>query len=349
MDAKDLLWFSSGFRTVEAWRDAMGAHGYRVPVHLCHGLHEAMQYLDLTFPAAFRLLWVNRKIFVNGRVLVYDFSVSDLWAAAKRPASTPPAGAIPSAVAWDRDVLALIPATEEILHLNSAWCLTADSSPLMKLALWRPGEDDEDWRRFLLAFGHEVAAAAWKRPDRPEGAREDQEYARLKELAFKDGETGLYNRRLFSMRLEGEVSRHRRLNLPVSVVLLHLDGLGRFRDERGRAAAQEVSRTAAEVLLRHTRAINVLARYDSELFAIVLVETSLAGARLYVDRIRRVLSSSTGGHEGRITARFGAAGLPDCKAVAPEDLFRLAEESLHATKRGSSGSRDRIPPPGCSR
>jgi hypothetical protein len=165
MDAKDLLWFSSGFRTVEAWRDAMCAHGYRVPVHLCHGLHEAMQYLDLTFPAAFRLLWVNSKIFVNGRVLVYDFSVADLWAAGKRPASTPPAGSLPPAVAWDRDVLALIPATEEILRLDSAWCLTADSSPLMKLALWRPDEDDEDWRQFLLDFGDEVAAAAWRRPE----------------------------------------------------------------------------------------------------------------------------------------------------------------------------------------
>ncbi len=241
MDAKDLLWFSSGFRTVEAWRDAMCAHGYRVPVHLCHGLHEAMQYLDLTFPAAFRLLWVNSKIFGNGRVLVYDFSISDLWAAGKRPASTPPAGSMPPAVAWERDVLALIPATEEILRLNSAWCLTADSSPLMKLALWRPDEDDEDWRQFLLDFGDEVAAAAWKRSDRQEGVREDQEYARLKELAFKDGETGLYNRRFFSMRLEGEVARHRRLNLPVSVVLLHLDGLDRLRDELGRTAAQEIS------------------------------------------------------------------------------------------------------------
>jgi diguanylate cyclase (GGDEF)-like protein len=207
----------------------------------------------------------------------------------------------------------------------------------MKLALWRPDEDDEDWRRFLLEFGDEVAAAAWKRPDRPEGAREDQEYARLKELAFKDGETGLYNRRFFSVRLEGEVSRHRRLSHPVSVVLLHLDGLGRFRDELGRAAAQEVSRTVAEVLLRHTRAINVLARYDSELFAIVLVETSLTGARLYIDRIRYVLSSSTVGHEGRISTRFGAAGLPDCKAAAPEDLFRLAEESLRPARREPEG------------
>ncbi len=209
----------------------------------------------------------------------------------------------------------------------------------MKLALWRPDEDDEDWRQFLLDFGDEVAAATWKRPDRQEGVREDQEYARLRELAFKDGETGLYNRRFFSMRLEGEVSRHRRLSHPVSVVLLHLDGLDRFRDELGRAAAQEVSRTVAGVLLRHTRAINVLTRYARELFAIVLVDTSLAGARLYVDRIRYVLSSSTVSHEGRITARFGAAGLPDCKAVAPEDLFRLAEQSLHATRREPEGKR----------
>ena len=35
-----------------------------------------MQYLDLMFSAAFRLLWVNRKIFANGRVLVFDFSIS---------------------------------------------------------------------------------------------------------------------------------------------------------------------------------------------------------------------------------------------------------------------------------
>jgi PleD family two-component response regulator len=91
----------------------------------------------------------------------------------------------------------------------------------------------------------------------------------------------------------------------------------------------------AEVLLGHTRGVNVLARYDSELFAVVLVETSLAGARLYVDRIRHVLSSSMVGHGGRVTARFGVAGLPDCKAVAPEDLFQRAEESLRPMRRQS--------------
>src|SRR5215475_9095951 len=48
--------------------------------------------------------------------------------------------------------------------------------------------------------------------------------ARLKETSFKDDVTGLYNRRFFSLRLEEELSRYRRFNHPVSVVLLDLDG-----------------------------------------------------------------------------------------------------------------------------
>jgi GGDEF domain-containing protein len=95
----------------------------------------------------------------------------------------------------------------------------------------------------------------------------------------------------------------------------------------------------AEILLRHTRAVNVLTRYDSELFAIVLVETSLAGARLYIDRIRYVLSSSTVGRDGRVTVRFGAAELPGSRAVDPQGLFRLAEESLHAAGREPEAQR----------
>src|SRR5262245_37202358 len=47
---------------------------------------------------------------------------------------------------------------------------------------------------------------------------------RLKEYSFKDEVTGLYNRRFFTIRLEEEVSRYRRFNHPVSVVLLDLDG-----------------------------------------------------------------------------------------------------------------------------
>ena len=293
-----------------------------------------MTHLKLTFPEAFRLLWDNQKIIVAGLSLIYANSASKLWAEGKRPPRTPPAGPTQPAVARDRDVLALVPPTEDIVRLESIWNLAADSSPLMKLALWQPSDEGEQLlREFLLDFGHDVAATAWKSAGRQDGLCDEQTYARLKECVFKDEATGLYNHWFFSSRLAGEISRHQRFNHPVSVALLHVDGLGRIRDELGRAAGDETARAVAEVLLRHTRPGNVVSRYDSELFAVVMVETSLEGARLYLHRIRYVLSRATFKHSDRVTAHFGMAGLPDCKAAVAEDLFRQAEESLRATKR----------------
>jgi len=321
MDEKDLLWFASGFRTVGAWRDAMLAHGYSMPLQLCHGLSQAMTHLKLAFPEAFRLLWEKKKILVSGRALIYDFSAAKLWDAGTQLPGTPPAGPAPPAVDWHRDVLSLVPLTNDIVDLQSVWCLAADSSPLMKLALWHPTDEDEQWlRQFLLDFGHEVVA---ERPD----------YAALQELAFKDGLTGLYNRRFFSIRLEEEVSRHRHFNHPVSVVLLDLDDVKSLNDDLGHAAGDETLRGMADILLKQSRSINVICRYGGGRFAALLVETSKNGARLYADRIRYILSSSTFSHGRRMTASFGIASLPENVRPTAEDLIRAADEALHVAKR----------------
>jgi diguanylate cyclase (GGDEF)-like protein len=157
--------------------------------------------------------------------------------------------------------------------------------------------------------------------------------ARLKEFSFKDEVTGLYNRRFFSIRLEEEVSRYRRFNHPVSVVLLDLDGFKAVNDELGHAAGDETLRGMADILLRHSRGINVICRYGGDEFAVLLVETSKAGARLYADRIRYVLSSSQFAHRRRVTASFGIASLPEDVAPTSDDLIRAADEALYAAKR----------------
>src|SRR5262245_27223628 len=95
--------------------------------------------------------------------------------------------------------------------------------------------------------------------------------AQLKEFSFKDEVTGLYNRRFFSIRLEEEVSRYRRFNHPVSVVLLDLDGFKEINDEQGHASGDETLRGMAEILLKHSRGINVICRYGGDEFAVLLV------------------------------------------------------------------------------
>src|SRR3990172_22232 len=124
--------------------------------------------------------------------------------------------------------------------------------------------------------------------------------ARLKEFSFRDEVTRLYNRRFFSIRLEEEVSRYRRFNRPVSVALLDLDGFKAVNDELGHAVGDETLREVGELLLRHSRGINVVGRYGGDEFAVLLVETSKAGGRLYADRIRQVPATHPFAHRPRL-------------------------------------------------
>ncbi len=203
------------------------------------------------------------------------------------------------------------------------------------------GENADDADTLLHAFSRmlapieQQAAALDRYATRLDAAYQELEStnARLKEFSFKDEVTGLYNRRFFSIRLEEEVSRYRRFNHPVSVVLLDLDGFKAVNDDLGHAAGDETLRGMAEILMRHSRGINVICRYGGDEFAVLLVETSKAGARLYADRIRYVLSSSQFAHRRRITASFGIASLPEDVAPTADDLIRAADEALYAAKR----------------
>jgi diguanylate cyclase (GGDEF)-like protein len=157
--------------------------------------------------------------------------------------------------------------------------------------------------------------------------------ARLKEASFKDEVTTLYNRRFFSLRLEEEISRYRRFNHPVSIVLLDLDGFKAVNDDLGHPAGDATLRDVAQLLMRHSRGINVVARYGGDEFVVLLVETSKAGARLYADRMRQIVSAHAFSHGKPITASFGIASLPDDEAATSEELIRLADEALYVAKR----------------
>jgi len=156
---------------------------------------------------------------------------------------------------------------------------------------------------------------------------------RLKEYSFKDEVTGLYNRRFFTMRLDEELARYRRFNHPASVVLLDLDGFKAVNDDLGHVVGDETLRDIAQILQKHSRGINVISRYGGDEFAVLLVETSKAGARLYAERIRQVIGSFPFSHGKQVTASLGVASVPDDEAATAEDLFRVADEALYSAKR----------------
>jgi diguanylate cyclase (GGDEF)-like protein len=157
--------------------------------------------------------------------------------------------------------------------------------------------------------------------------------ARLKETSFKDEVTGLYNRRFFSVRLEEELSRYRRFNHPMSLVLMDLDGFKAVNDDMGHVIGDETLRDVGQLLIRHSRGINVVSRYGGDEFAVLLVETSKAGAWTYADRIRQLVAGHAFPHGRAITASFGIASLPEDEVTTSEELIRAADDALYAAKR----------------
>ena len=169
--------------------------------------------------------------------------------------------------------------------------------------------------------------------------------AQLSEVSFKDEVTHLYNRRFFAIRLEEEIARYRRYHHPVSLVLLDLDGFKSINDQFGHGAGDDTLRGVADLLLKHSRGINIICRYGGDEFAILLVETAREGAQIYADRIRHVLARHDFPHGSLLSASLGVASLPEDVGASAHNLIRAADEALYTSKRGGKNRVSTHQPP----
>jgi diguanylate cyclase (GGDEF)-like protein len=157
------------------------------------------------------------------------------------------------------------------------------------------------------------------------------------DVAGKDPLTGLYTRQFFQIRLDEEVNRYTRFGHPVSVVMVDLDDVNPDDHVEPQSGKEDTLRDVADLLLKHSRGINVIARYGGNEFAVLLVETSKLGAQRYADRIRGIIASAAWQGEP-VTASFGVASLPEDVPASAEELLRSAHAALFAAKRRGPNS-----------
>ena len=155
--------------------------------------------------------------------------------------------------------------------------------------------------------------------------------------AYTDFQTGLANRRLFSMQGEIEYDRARRYGHPLSLVLLDVDHFKQVNDTWGHAFGDRVLRRLAEHIQNQSRTSDLAIRLGGEEFAILLVETPIAEARNIAERVRRAqISDAVEGRE--ITVSLGVSELlPDDRGI--EDLVQRADAAMY---RAKDAGRNRI-------
>lgn len=124
--------------------------------------------------------------------------------------------------------------------------------------------------------------------------RDEQELERLRRelevLSFKDGLTGVANRRMFNMTLDREWAAARRDARPLSVILLDIDYFKQYNDHFGHLAGDECLKQVARILLETvSRPRDLVARYGGEEFVLVLPETDAAAAHAVAERVRQAI------------------------------------------------------------
>lgn len=161
----------------------------------------------------------------------------------------------------------------------------------------------------------------------------------LKDLADKDGLTGIYNNRFFQGALDRELSRTLRKKTHLSLLLVDIDHFKRFNDEHGHLVGDFVLTEFSKAMGKNLREYDTLARYGGEEFVVILPETSEGQAILAAEKLRAVieqLSISEGDQEYRVTASFGISSVHGSAENPPgkTDLIRMADQALYTAKKG---------------
>ena len=159
----------------------------------------------------------------------------------------------------------------------------------------------------------------------------------LQAQALRDGMTGLFNFRAFKGRLNEEVARSRRHEMPLSLMLLDVDRFKQFNDSFGHPAGDEVLRQVARILENQARSGDFVARYGGEEFVVLLPATSGEAAARVGERVRRAIESETWSLRP-ITASIGIATTLADDAEATVLLAR-ADAALYVAK---SEGRNRV-------
>lgn len=157
----------------------------------------------------------------------------------------------------------------------------------------------------------------------------------LRELAERDGLTGLYNHRYFEKALEREFERARRYHRDLSLVMIDLDGFKAINDACGHPQGDQVLKQVARLLRQGVRFVDTVARYGGDEFAVILPETDLRTTARIANRLLREIRKSPFLYEGKIfplSASLGVAGL-STSHTSHQSLLDEADGILYEAKR----------------
>jgi len=155
---------------------------------------------------------------------------------------------------------------------------------------------------------------------------------RVKQLAYLDGLTGIFNRRFFEVRITEEIERAHRYRTGMAVIMADIDQFKQLNDDFGHLLGDEVLRQVSSIFQQQLRKIDVVCRYGGEEFALLLSQTSPDHALAVGEKLRRAVEAwQFPGVARPVTISAGIAVYPD-QGTTRDELISAADNNLYAAK-----------------
>ncbi len=160
-------------------------------------------------------------------------------------------------------------------------------------------------------------------------------YMKTKELARRDGLTGLFLRRVFNEELEREFKRFQRYKTKLALVMLDIDHFKDVNDTYGHLFGDKVLTRVGEIIKEETRTTDIAARYGGEEFGIICPEINKREAYKIAENIRKSLLNeefiTEKGEIVKVTISGGVAEA-DKNISSSSELIKRADQALYQAK-----------------
>ncbi len=163
---------------------------------------------------------------------------------------------------------------------------------------------------------------------------------KIKQMTRTDALTGCYNKRYLDEYLPVEISRSKRYNRALSIIMCDIDHFKKINDTYGHLSGDDVLKNFSQCLMQSVRKkIDWVVRYGGEEFLLVLPETDKAGAYKLAERNRREVARQrtvVNDVPIHITASFGIScflPLPGDVMKTPDEMIRQADKLLYKSKQ----------------
>jgi diguanylate cyclase (GGDEF)-like protein len=150
-----------------------------------------------------------------------------------------------------------------------------------------------------------------------------------------DPVSGLFNRRYFHIRIDEELQRSRRHDIPVALLMMDLDDFKAINDSYGHLVGDAIIKETAEILRRSVRVFDVCTRFGGEEFAIIMPGSGADDATRVAERIRNRIEAyrSPYPHLPDLAMTISIGLAISTGRITASELTAQSDEALYLAKR----------------